>query len=434
MRHLAPSLVLAAALAGCGSTSVKSAPIEPASSTGFMALATTGTTQKLYLRAQAALDPLHTHAQLAVVNAAAANNTVGVLGFIDLGVDGSVQTVGASGKEVVAVDQGNRSVYFVNAATDTLRGSVLLPNQATAILASDNAALSMGVAVDAVKRRAWASVSFGLIEYDLDTFAVTDEFNLPTPENFAYDPAGKIYAPFYLCEPVASQAQGTCVTYDPLDPTAPAVTESLAVIDLHATPSPKVYTLVDPLAGEPHAPLGLEPDAMGVDTLLAVAVVAIEHESAPVLQVLDLTKAQYQAANPLTCSIPALVDSVSTLRGVGYTGVGVDSGTHLAVVAQEYGAGVVFLDLAQAKKGGPLVPLWKSMPLLPDGVTPWRTRGDPHGTTVGMVGGKPYAFLVTVEDDWVARIDLRGVAAIMAGTSTATFEEQVSYIQVTPPP
>jgi hypothetical protein len=439
MRHLAPSVVLAAALAGCGGTSPKPAPIEPASSTGFMALATTGTTQKLYLRAQAATDPLHTHAQLAVVNAAAANNTVGIIGFIDLGEDGSVQTVGASGREVVAVDQGNRSVYFVNAGTDTLRGTSLLPAQAQPILASDNAALSMGVAVDAVKRRAWVSVDYGLVEYDLDTFATTDEFNLPTPENFAYDPAGRIYAPFYMCEPVASQSQGTCVPYSPLDPGAPAVTDSLAVIDLHATPSPKIYTLEDPLAVEPHTPLGPEPDAVAVDTALGVAVVAIEGGAAPALQVLDLAKAQYHATNPGTCSIPPLVASVAmpivnSAPAVGYTGVGADSDTHLAVVAQEYDVGVVFLDLAQAKKGGPLVPLWKSMPLLPDGMTPWRNRGDPHATTVGMVGGKPYAFLVTVDDDWIARIDLRGVAAIMAGTSSASFDDQVSYIQVTPPP
>ena len=203
------------------------------------------------------------------------------------------------------------------------------------------------------------------------------------------------------------------------------MTDGLTVVDLSATPG-TAYTLEDPVAADPQAPLGRVPDAVAVDFGLGVAMVAVGQPSS--LQVLDLGAAGFDAAT-LTCAIPGLLAAV-TLPSPVYTAVTADPTTHIAMVAEEYGAGVVFIDLAQARTGTP-TRLDAAMPLLPGGA-PWVTRGDPHGALVGVVAGRPYAFLASRERDWIARIDLLGVAGVMAGTGT--FEAQVAYISVPPPP
>jgi hypothetical protein len=423
MRTPALLLAAAAALAGCGESSFKRAsPQPPASTTGFLAVVAAGGRHKLYLPAQSS--PTSSHAMLAVVDAAAPHGASGLLRFIDLGVDGAPQAVGASGLDVVVVDAATPTVYFVNAASDTRRGLATLPVGSQSIPFSDNASYSMGAAVDAGRRKAWISVSYGLLEYDLDSHALSDVLVVPVPENFAFDPGtGRIYAPFYLCDPPASAAAEACVPY--LHPDGPAWTDGLTIIDLDASPR-AAYTLVDPLAADPQSPLGRQPDAVAVDFALGVAVVAIEDPSS--LQVLDLGATTSDAAS-LTCEVPAMLAAVP-LPGPSFTQVAADEATHLVVVAQEYGAGVVFLDLAQAAQG--TVDLLDTvMPALPGGA-PWVTRADPHGAAIGVVDGRSYAFLVSNDRDWIARIDLQGVAGVMAGAGT--FAAQVAYVSVPAPP
>jgi hypothetical protein len=423
MRIPALLLAAAAALAGCGETTVrKASPQPPASGTSFVAIASAHGQHKLYLPARSS--PTSTHARLAVVDAAAPHGASGLLRFIDLGVDGAPQAVGASGLDVVVIDAATPTVYFVNAASDTRRGLATLPVGSRAIPFSDNASFSMGVAVDAGRRKAWVSASFGLVEYDLDTHALTDVFVVPVPENFAYDPgSGRLYAPFYLCDPLPSGAAGACVPY--AQPEGPAQTDGLNVIDLDASP-PAAFAAVDRLAPSAQSPLGRLVDAVAVDLRLGVAVLAVEDPAT--LQVLDLGTAVYDQAS-LSCELPALVPPVG-LPGPGFTELAADQVTHLVVVAQEYGAGLLFLDLAQAAQGT-AAPFETVLPPLPGGAT-WVTRADPHGVTVGVVDGRSYAFVVANDRDWIARIDLQGVASVMAGSGT--FAAQVAYISVPAPP
>ncbi len=421
MRTSALSLAVAAALTGCG-VGKQASPQPPASATGFLAVVSAGSTYKLYLPARTS--PTTPRARLAVVDPTAPAGASGLLGFVDLGPTGAPQAVGASGLDVVAADVSTPVVYFVDAGLDQLKGTAALPAAAEPILSSDNASYSMGVAVDARRRKAWLSVSYGLLEYDLDGRTLASTVAMPVPENFSYDPASqRIVAPFYLCDPVASPPAGACVAY--VHPAGPARTDGVTVVDLAASPA-TTYSLVKPAADDPQSPLGLRPDAVGVDFSLGVAVVAVEDPSS--LQVLDLHAATYYGAGQ-TCQVPALV-SWLPMPGPVYTEVAVDAVTHLALAAQEYGDGVVFVDLGQAKQGT-VVRLDATMPRLPNG-DPWVNRGDPHGAVVGLVDGRPDAFLASRERDWIARIDLQGVAAAMAGTGT--FAAQVAYISVPAPP
>ncbi len=424
MRTPALLLLAAVALAGCDSSSPRHLSAQPpASNTGFFALVTAGGRYKLYLPAQSS--PTATHATLAVVDPAAPHGTSGLIRFVDLGVDGAPQAVGSSGTEVVAVDVSAPVVYFVDATTDLPRGQATLPIGSEPIVASDNASYSMGAAVDATRRKAWVSVSTGLLEYDLDTFLVTGTFNVPITENFAYDPtAGRLIAPFYLCDPAALVIDPTvCTGY--VHPDGPAQTDGLTLIELNA-PSRPVFTMADPAALDPQSPLGREPDAVAIDFGLGVGVVAVEVPST--LQLIDLGAVTKDSV-ARTFGAPALLAAVD-LPGLGYTQVAADGVTHLALAAEEYGNGLVFVDLAKAK-AGILVTMAQTLPNLPGGA-PWVNRGDPHGIGIGLLDGRPYAFLVSRNRDWIARIDLLGVARVMSGAGT--FAAQVAYFSVPAPP
>jgi hypothetical protein len=421
-----PTLLLlaAVALAGCDSSGPRHFSTQPpASNTGFFALVTAGDRYKLYLPAQSS--PTGTRAKLAVVDPATPHGGNGLIRFVDLGADGAPQAVGSSGTEVVAVDASLPVVYFLDATTDLPRGQVTLPLGSEPIVASDNASYSMGAAVDAKRRKAWVSVSTGLLEYDLDTFLVTGTFNVPVTENFAYDPAaGRLIAPFYLCDPDALLIDpSVCTGY--VHPAGPTQTDGLTLIELDA-PTRPTYTLADSAALDPQSPLGREPDAVAVDFSLGVAVVAVEDPST--LQLLDLGAVTTDPV-AMTFGAPTLVAAVD-LPGVGYTQVAAEGLTHLALAAQEYGNGLVVVDLVKAK-AGVLVSMAQSMPNLPDG-TPWVNRGDPHGIGIGLLDGRPYAFLVSRNRDWIARIDLRGVVRVLSGAGT--FAAQVAYFSVPAPP
>jgi hypothetical protein len=428
MRNTAFLLAASAVLAGCGGTSgtTRASPQPPASNTSFFAIVASGRTHKLYVPAQPS--PTDTHGRLAVVDAAAPHASSGLIGYVDLGEGATPQAVGGSGLEIVVVDAATPTISFVDAGTDLVRGAVTLPAGAEPILASDNASFSMGAAVDATRRKAWVSASLGLLEYDLDSLALTGTFTMPGPENFAYDPvAGRLYSPFYACDPATSTA-GSCVPYVHPDgpPDRPArMTDSLNIIDLGAVPR-QVDTLADPAAADVQAPLGFEPDAVAIDFSLGEAVVAFT--ASRWIQVLDLDRTTCDAT-ARTCAIPTLVAAV-TLPGGDYAAVAADAVTHLAVAAQEYGAGIVFLDLARARQGI-VTRLETTMPVLPGGQA-WRSRGDPHGAGIGIVNGRPCAFLASPDRDWIARIDLRGVASVMAGAGS--FAAQVAYVSVPAPP
>ncbi len=418
MRTLALALAAAAAFAGCKDSPPPASPQPPAANTGFFAIASAGTQHKLYVPTVGS----STNAQLAVVDAATPNGRNGVLKYLDLGGFGMATAVGASGTDVVAVDLSSTQVYFVDAANDTVKGIATLPADALRRPVSDHEAYSHGVAVDATRRRAWASVSYGFVEYDLDTRAEVASHRVPASENFAYDPVARhLLAPYYPCEAVANPPE-LCVNSE--HPGGAALTDGLTHVDLAAGGT--AASFADDAAADPAAPLGREVDAVTVDFGLGLAAVSVELPSRLVF--LDLSTSAFDAAaGRWTATSTLSID----MPGPAYTAASADAQTHLLTVCQEAEAGLLFVDLAKAKAGVEAV-MPVTMPDLPDG-SAWGAQRDPHGVITGVVAGRPYAFALHDSRYWVARIDLLGVRALMDG-GAGSFASLVSYIGVPSPP
>jgi hypothetical protein len=426
MRTPVLSLVAAAALAGCSSSS-NPVPLRPAAATGHMAFVEAGGATKLYLPAPS--DPVSGNSVLVVLDAAAAAGANGRMKTIDLGYAGKVRSVGADGKDVVVSDELSTRVYFLDGATDTVRGSALLPAGAVPIVASGGNSYTSGVAVDATTRRAYVSVSFGIVEYDLDTYVAKKSFPSPRPENFALDRgAARLYSPFYLCDPNAPDADTICSAYDPADPNAPTQTDSLTIIDIASSQPWTMTGPVLPVDGTTRAPLGLEADAVALDLPLGLAALATEFPSA--VHLLDLAKATYDTVHG-TCQLSGL--SVP-MAGDLYTEIAVDTTTHLLIAAREHSVEVSFVDLAMAKTA-PVARFDSAVPDTPDAIQ-FINHGDPHGITTGTIAGKPYAFLISDDQGdqvfpWIARIDLQAVKALMIN-GTGSIASAVAFIGTAP--
>lgn len=418
MRPIPPLLVVAAALAACGGGN--DAP--PPAASGAVGVATPAGATKLYLRPRAS--GTSAHARLAAVDAAAASGTSGLVTFVDLGQDGVVWAVGADGADVVAADRTTPTVYFVDAATDTLRGTAPLPAGAEPVYGSQNGSTyGTGVAVDAARRRAYVGTSLGIVEYDLDSRAEVATYAAKPSENFALDRGtGRIYAPFYLCDPTFPEGPDLCSAF--VQPGGPPLTDSVTVLDTRAG---RRWELVDEAAAEPWAPLGKEPDATALDTGLGLAVVAVEHPTG--IHLLPLGAGTFDDGTS-TFQVPPASRPVLTMPADQYTAVAVDQATHLLVAAQEQSNGLYFLDLARALRGE-IVGLAVTMPDTPDAAM-WFNHGDPHGVTIAVVAGRPQALVYNDDRTWVARIDLLAVQAMLGGGGT--FADHVAFVGVPAPP
>jgi DNA-binding beta-propeller fold protein YncE len=278
---------------------------------------------------------------------------------------------------------------------------------------------SGGVAVDAATRKAYVSSSLGFLQYDLDTRGAPTVFPASASEGFALDTkAGRIYSPFYLCNPNPADP-GFCYPF--AQPGGPDLTDSVDVVDLA---SGKTYAVQNPDAADPHAPLGFDPDDLAVDFSLGLAGMA--NEESATIRVLDLAAATYDP-DALSCRMPA---TAVPMPGPFYTALAADPATHLLVVTQEDREGIAFLDLAKAKQGIVSM-LPATMPDRPDGA-PWVNMGDPHGTIIGVVNGRSYAFVGAADRTLIARIDLAGVRQVLDGHGT--FASHVAFISLPWPP
>jgi hypothetical protein len=429
MRTPTLPLIAVALLAACGTSSSKSAsPQPPASSTGALAIITIGNSYRVYLPAP---PDQSGHGKVMEVDPTAAASGSGVQKVIDLGVAGNLGPIGADGHDVVLVGLDDPLVWFIDTRTDTVT-QVTLPTEAELFTTSDQQFFGSGVAVDAARRRAWVSVSFGILEYDLDTHQVTNQppnyghYTLPPVENFTYDPVSRrIFAPFYLCDPGTS-TPGICVPYATTDTSRPTPTDGITMIELAAD---KIYTYVDAGAADPHAPLGLGPDATGLDPGLGLLVLTVENpdKTTSSVEVLDFAAATFDATASTWTATAVTLD----MPDFRFTALAVDVVTHLAVVAKEYFGDVTFVDLAKVKQGVPKQQNFL-MPVQPD-TADWFTQGDPHGVTIGVLNGKTYALLLNGDRTWVAEIDLKGVKNLMDGVAGAPpFESLVKYVKASP--
>jgi len=356
---------------------------------------------------------------IAVLDAAAPDGQDGLLSYIDLGPTAEPSAVGADGNDVVVSDGGSPTVYFIDAATRRVTGSAPLP-QGERFFVSGTNLYASGVAVDAAKRRAWVSYSGGIAEYDLDARALRATYAAPHTENFNYDPAaGLLYLPFYLCDP--NGTSGGCDPY--AQPGGPDITDSLTVVSV-ATGTTSF--LVDPTAPDPHAPLGFEADAAALDPDLRLLAVTVGKPVA--LQVLSAAPVFDDATR--TCRMPG--SATIALPPGDYSPVTVDSASHVAVLAEEIGPGLAIADLTGVRPW-PGHLLQFSMPNLPDGQA-WASRADPHGITIGVIGGRSYVLLYDVRRRVMARIDVAMVAALTSADQAA-FASAVAMILLpaTPP-
>jgi hypothetical protein len=411
----------AAMLAACSSSSPEAVHLPaaaPATNSGFVAFSTAGDRYKLFLPAA---QPPDGRSLLVVADAAARDGTNGVIRYVVLPTNADPIAVGADGDDVVVADAALPRAFILGATSEAVRATVPLPSGAVPFPVSDNDIYATGVAVDAARRRAWLSTSLGAAEIDLDAHVVTTVWPAPPSENFAYDAStSRLYLPFYLCDPAGPDF---CDPY--AQPGGPDLTDSLTVVDLATR---RTYAVVDPAAVDTHAPLGFQPDAVAIDPGLGV--VAIPTEDPPQLQIVEQAAATFDpgtgtAGLPVRLTVPLPTPLFSSLT--------VDPNTHLAVVAEEGGPGILFVDLSLAKAGTLHVTEF-AMPTLPD-LDSWQARVDPHGATVGVIDGRPQAFLVSFDRTWIARIDLRTVAGL-ANLDETGFLGAVSYflVPVAPPP
>lgn len=376
-----------AAVAGCSQSNGES----HASTSGYFAIAQAGGRTKLY--APAVLGEACQPARLAVLDPSASSRGSALRALIDLGVtDTDVTSVGADGEDVVVVGLAPH-VWFIDPRTDTVKKRLDLPGDTPGISVSDRGAASLGVIVDASRRRAWASVWNGILELDLDAMEVVRTLPAAPPENLAFDrTSGLLAVPFYECAPAGVDGP-PCDAYRTAD--GSAMTDGLAFLDV-STGARYVYR--DATAAEPTRPLGLRPDVVVYDFGLGLALVPAEADAR--LEILDLGALSLDASAG-ACSAPRVS---LQLPGNEYGALAVDETTHTAILAREFDDHVLLVDLQRAR-AGELVARDLHLPPTPAG-SPWAVRADPHGIFVAELRGRPTVFVANVDRSAVARIDL----------------------------
>jgi hypothetical protein len=405
-------------------------PQPVATNTGAFAVVAVGGTLKAYTPGGTGPDG---HNRLWVVDAAATRNGYsGSLGSVDLGPDGDAEAVAATSGLVVAVSFNTPYLWFIDPATDKVTTQLQLPDSYGLINLSERTGFMAGVALDPLRRRGYVSVWSGFKILDLDTQAFLGDILVAPSENFAFDLAkNRLVAPFYLCPPQdgGSGPPAPCDTYRSPFPTPDGtlITQGLNVVDLD---SGEIFTYVDPGAADQSMPIGFQPDSAAMDPTGQLVLVAAEDPAA--VQVLDLATAAFDRA---TWTFTASRLSLDTLPLM--TGLAVEAVSRLAIITEERGPNISFIDLAATTSSGAAP--HASMPPLPWGAGPWAGHGDPHAVLAGVLNGKPVAWILSGHPhDWLARIDLQKLQQVPL-TSTGDLDragvaEAVTYVFAPPAP
>ena len=411
-----------------------------AGGSGAFGIVTVNGLQKMYLPLQSG-DPTTGNGLLAVVNVGVAG--AGVAGApalitnIDLGSADFATATGGDSNVVIAASTSSNKIWFINPQNDTLTKTISLDATYGRSSFSGGGGFVTGIAVDAANNRAILSVWNGFVIVDLNSQAISAAIAAPPSENFGFDSSHeRILAPFYECTGSTGSDGGppaSCTTVFGPDGVT-VMTSGLTVIDLNDNNT--VYTYEDPVAIDPNAPLGSDPDSAAADPVTQQVVIPAEHDGYE--NVLDFSKAVFNKTNH-TVTAPHI-----TIQNIGLEGVAVESNKHLAFWEGEGASTVAVSSLSsipsiagaidggdpQAAVSTPIA----TMPDLPAAGGGWSNLGDPHGiaVTTGLADGHAVGFVVDGDYQWVARIDLEAMAQIPVVDAGDGQTVAITQAQMTP--
>jgi hypothetical protein len=243
-------------------------------------------------------------------------------------------------------------------------------------------------------------------------------------ENFGFNvTTDQFFSPQYLSSPSLDLADVKSGTYYKMSPPASP-----------ATPLP----VADPDAGavDSVTNIGISPEEFSVGTYIVGLNAAAFSGSG--------SSAAYSApVNDFAMTGP-LVSGIIDQTGAGLVSAAVDSPSHLAFLAGEFGPNG-FCVLALPTTPGSLTPpttvapegyKCATFPNTPDSAT-WQSPLDPHTTGTFELGGVPYGITFNAADSYIAIVNLQAMLAATpdpsdpgAVTSASELSSIVSYVQI----
>ena len=362
---------------------------------------------------------------------------------IDLGTTDQATTTAGNANVVVAAGINTYNVWFINPSNNTVTKTLQLDPSLNGDEFSGGGGIVTGIAMDEANNRAILSVWDGFIFIDLGSMTMTGSVTSAPSENFGFDGTHELVLnPFYSCGDLGITGDGGtdagfCASYQVLDGGG-LITDGLNVINLTTN---QVFTYENLAAAAPTTPLGSEPDSAASDPTLQIAV--IPSEGTGQQNFLDLSKAVYDSTN-LTFTAPQTIVQPSG----SYTGVAIESKTHLAFFEEEHESGIAVVDLTQLRinNDAGITATGLVEATMPDtpitdagGGNGWGNLGDPHGiaVTTGLQSNGPVGFVITDDgagDVWGGRLDLQKMLSLgaSAGQSAGSPGSVLSASQVSP--
>ena len=183
------------------------------------------------------------------------------------------------------------------------------------------------------------------------------------------------------------------------------------------------------------APFPLVLDSTAEDCSTGIAVAPGEFSQSIVLA--NLSGATYAPGSPGTWSAPTFIQDFSpdfANLAAGASGLAVAPGSHLAIIAGEFGGagfGAIQLPSSISTVGVPAATDWVSanMPNPREG-TPWSMGLDPHTVTayVSPGSGKALGLMTNIERTFLAQVDLAALLAAPRVAGTHTVDPTVDLV------
>jgi hypothetical protein len=288
--------------------------------------------------------------------------------------------------QIVVISYTSPDVQIIDAAKNQLLATLTSPVTSSASF-SGGSCMICGVTIDPTTNTAILDTAQGYLLLNLAQRSFSSFLaGTVAGENFGYDPNSLI-----VLNPTYGQSIGA----------------GLQAINL-ANNSVFLYSTFT----------GNVPESGAIDINTNIAVVPDEFTGDQYL--INMAQVAFDsAASPPAFSAPSTIFTVNYTDCGGeqfdWSLVSTESSSHLLFMGTEFADCAAVEPLPTSVLSGapptPSVFQWGHMPLSPDGVL-WENSGDPHGIAAftSVVNGKSYGFLVRIDQAWVARVDLMGVA------------------------